>query len=210
MLKIGIIGGKEISDTANLLKDILQVKNKTAQVSKYVEADHNAEFADEISPSNQSDICDIAIEEIPTVTISSAKFNNSYDVLIINSLANANFCIENYENESSENNKVIILNSDESNILKALNTEDCGNTKIITYGLNNKACVTASSISDDSVQCCIQRSLPAFSGEILEQQEFPVKTHEKNKTDVYSVLAAVTAALVNDGDTDFTAFNNEK
>lgn len=91
---------------------------------------------------------------------------------------------------------IILLNSDDKNNLKLPRGS---RARVITYGLNNKACVTASSILDEellSVQFCIQRSLPTLSGKVIEEQEFPLKLFEKS--DVGSVLAATTLLLMND------------
>jgi len=54
---------------------------------------------------------------------------------------------------------------------------------LITYGLNQKACITASSIIDDGttiggqMQVCIQRSFPTIGGGCAAVQEFPVHMH---------------------------------
>ena len=65
---------------------------------------------------------------------------------------------------------------------------------LITYGLNQKACITASSIIDDDtesggqIQVCIQRSFPTVSGECAAVQEFPIHMH--------GLGAEITIALV--------------
>ena len=91
---------------------------------------------------------------------------------------------------------IILLNSDNRENFRILKNNSI---RIITYGLNKKACVTASSICEEdykTIQFCIQRSLPTFSGKILEEQEFPVTVDSQN--DVSSILAAITVALIND------------
>jgi UDP-N-acetylmuramyl tripeptide synthase len=66
--------------------------------------------------------------------------------------------------------------------------------KLITYGFNGKACVTASSVAENWVHCCLQRSLPTLAGGLLEEQEFPVAIPAGRN--IYAVLAAATAALM--------------
>ena len=89
----------------------------------------------------------------------------------------------------------VILNADEKNIagLKVHKP-----VKLITYGLNPKSTVTASSINMDgrvSVQCCIQRSFMSFFGDILEPQEFLISSADISLS-VYDVLAAVSVSLL--------------
>ncbi|MDR1531107.1 MAG: hypothetical protein LBS62_02800 [Clostridiales bacterium] len=72
--------------------------------------------------------------------------------------------------------------------------------KIITYGFNGKSCVTASSVTQAlyaTIICCVQRGLPTLRGNLLEEQEFSV-TVADSVLSIYSVLAAVTAALISD------------
>lgn len=67
---------------------------------------------------------------------------------------------------------------------------------IITYGFNGKASVTASSISDDALQVCIQRGFKTLSGIPYEPQEF--KTPYPQEVNPLNVLGAVTACAVCD------------
>jgi len=70
---------------------------------------------------------------------------------------------------------------------------------LITYGLNQKACITASSIIDDDtafggqLQLCIQRSFKATNGECAAVQEFSVHMHSLG---VEATLALVGLMLV--------------
>ena len=93
-------------------------------------------------------------------------------------------------------NDIVLLNSDDKENFDILKNNSI---RVITYGLNAKACVTASSICEEdnkTIQFCIQRSLPTFSGKILEEQEFPITVKAQN--DVNTILAAITVALIND------------
>lgn len=71
-----------------------------------------------------------------------------------------------------------------------------GQNKIITYGFNGKASVTASSVTDESVQVCIQRGFQSLSGLPYEPQEF--KAECSSTADPLNVLGAVTACAVCD------------
>ena len=66
---------------------------------------------------------------------------------------------------------------------------------LITYGLNRKACITASSIVDDELggqlQICIQRSFPTASGQTAAVQEFPVHMHALGVDATISLVGAM-------------------
>ncbi|MDR2904235.1 MAG: hypothetical protein LBU77_06990 [Clostridiales bacterium] len=200
MLKIGIVGGSEISDTADLLAHLFHAKGLWAKTLVYADADSLTEFGAELSMAADKETADVSIEKIQPRPGSLIK--NDYDVLIVNSLGADNAVAISKDGHDAAESRMILLNSDEKNIFKALQN-DLGSARVITYGLNSKACVTASSISDATVQFCIQRALPTFSGEIMEQQEFTVKADTVNN-DVSSILAAVTAAIVNGCDTNLS------
>lgn len=116
----------------------------------------------------------------------------------------ANTCFTIVDMSSSKTDKNIILTEKDILLLNSDNQYDLNdfklfNTRIITYGLNLKACITVSSIQDGerkSVQVCVQRGIPTVSGKIVEEQEFPIKI--TNYKDVNSVLSAITIALIND------------
>lgn len=53
---------------------------------------------------------------------------------------------------------------------------------MITYGFNTKSTITASSVKEDSILICIQRSFQNRYEEMLEPQEIliPLKDHKMN------------------------------
>jgi len=67
----------------------------------------------------------------------------------------------------------LIVNADDKAIFPYLTPRSA---KLITYGFNNKACITASSITDDGLHICIQRSFTALDGEQRDPQEFAAPT----------------------------------
>ena len=85
---------------------------------------------------------------------------------------------------------IAVVNSDDATAILSANRAQT----IITYGFNNQACVTASGLSQDTMQVCIQRSLPCVNGKVIEQQEFalPLGLGE----DPAAALAATAAALI--------------
>jgi len=85
---------------------------------------------------------------------------------------------------------IAVVNSDDATAILSANRAQT----IITYGFNERACVTASGLSADAMQVCIQRSLPCVNGKVIEQQEFalPLGSGE----DPAAALAAAAAALI--------------
>ena len=63
----------------------------------------------------------------------------------------------------------LVVNADDKAIFTYLSPNQA---RLITYGFNNKACITASSVSDDGLHVCIQRGFPALDGGQQDPQEF--------------------------------------
>ncbi|WP_069649990.1 Mur ligase family protein [Caloranaerobacter ferrireducens] len=95
-----------------------------------------------------------------------------------------------------DKDKIAIINIDDNNALKLIE----GNSKalIVTYGLNNKASLTASSISiKDHINLvvCLQRSLTTIQGVDIDTLEFPITLKLLGEHNIYSVLASIAVAL---------------
>ena len=86
-----------------------------------------------------------------------------------------------------EQEDYLIINSDDKEIFPLLSKNKA---KLITYGFNNRACITASSVTDENLQVCIQRAFYGIDGEEREPQEFPTT---KRGESTESVLAAAAA-----------------
>jgi UDP-N-acetylmuramate-alanine ligase len=69
------------------------------------------------------------------------------------------------------NRDYLLLNADNKSIYPLLNpTAD--NPRLITYGFNAKSCITASSVTENGMQVCIQRAFTGADGHVREPQEF--------------------------------------
>ncbi|MEG2338094.1 MAG: hypothetical protein RSB66_03345 [Clostridium sp.] len=74
----------------------------------------------------------------------------------------------------------------------------CNNIYPITYGLNERSTVTASSISDLDVlefSYCLQRSIVNYKGEVVHPFEHPIRESGSSE-DLFSYLASLTCMLV--------------
>lgn len=83
--------------------------------------------------------------------------------------------------------KYLLINTD---INLSLYNENNSELQIITYGMNQKATVTASSIKDDEVLICVQRNMLNLENKIIEMQEFKVKRENVTNAMVYNLLVA--------------------
>ena len=63
----------------------------------------------------------------------------------------------------------LVVNADDKEIFPYLSPRSA---RLITYGFNNKACVTASSVTDEGLHICIQRSFTTLDGKTQDPQEF--------------------------------------
>lgn len=91
---------------------------------------------------------------------------------------------------------IIVLNIDDENNIKLLE----GNNKalVITYGLNNKATVTASSLDINNLiefNFCLQREIKTLKGDVIEPLDFPVEINFFGKEYIYSALASIIVGL---------------
>ena len=95
--------------------------------------------------------------------------------------------------------KPLIINIDEPDILKVINAEN--ENIVITYGLNKKAAVTATSIEYGEItefNYCLQRTFYSKSGGIVEPFEVPISVKGLGINKIYSALAAISCALYYD------------
>lgn len=98
-------------------------------------------------------------------------------------------------------NRPIIINNDDPMLLKAIEANK--NTILISYGLNKKAAVTATSIEvnlQTHFNYCLQRSFTTNSGQLLEPFEMPVTMNMLDSRSLYNALGVITCALYYDVD----------
>lgn len=183
MIKIGIIG--EFLKTSSILIKICKSSHYNVKITTignliYRNFKHT----------------DIVIVNITPLYMSSSYIDKlNFNIIIINEMPLSNSSIR--KDLNIPLNNILLVNSDNDNIYKI---SKYINSCIVTYGFNNKASVTFSSVVNEeyeTIQCCIQRSIPTLSGKTIDEQEFSVNVRS---CDIDYVLAAVTAALINDID----------
>ena len=126
------------------------------------------------------------IKKINVIIINESNIDNMKNVLFETVIINEdNSLIRNKMDSLKQilsRCKFLILNSDMD-----INLESIYKLKltVITYGLNLKSTVTASSIEDEKLQICIQRSIKNIYNKIIEPKEMYINA---NKNDVYRVM----------------------
>ena len=151
------------------------------------------------------DIIPITIDTIDSNVSSLFYLDMNFDCAI---LTDRSTLENNYVNQSTpefvsrlSGKKTIIINNDEYHGINA--AEDLMGIRFITYGLNKKAVVTASSIDVDEITCfnyCVQNSFQTRSGARIEPFEIPVHLNALGSHNIYNALAAITCGLYYDED----------
>lgn len=202
MLRIGIVGGAELSDTTDILKGIFSrggLSSKSFSCSANNFAEFQNEFADELGIYEEKGhviIEKIYIREDQGGRNETNRIDNNYNILILNGVGSDGLSIN---NNIIDEKSYIALNRDDENLYEFLE-KFSSLPNFITYGLSSDACITVSSISDGAVQCCIRKPFLSISGKKIIQQEFGIKI-DRPVEDIYSILAAAVAAIISDIDT---------
>lgn len=82
-----------------------------------------------------------------------------------------------------------VLNSDIKENLSLLDNLDL---MLITYGYNQKATITASSVAENKMMICLQRSIKNVYNEEVEPQEIEIEMTEGIKDEAVMELASLT------------------
>ncbi|SHK13472.1 Mur ligase family protein [Paramaledivibacter caminithermalis] len=116
--------------------------------------------------------------------------------------------IENYEIDKNVEVKKIMFNNLKRNGISIINSDNKSLNKyfktlkdkiVVTYGLNSKSTITASSLDIDekiSFNCCIQRGITTSNGNEIEQMEFPIKVRSYDTFKVSDFLAVIGLFLI--------------
>ena len=112
--------------------------------------------------------------------------NIKFDTIIIN----REFKEEQALNKLIAKSKYIIINEDIDSVIDLLKDV---NSNIITYGFNSKSTITMSSVTEDSIQICVQRNILSYTNEI-EQQEISLQKEEKSE--VYDIMLLISLLLI--------------
>ena len=107
--------------------------------------------------------------------------NIRFEIIVINDDISDFLNLSQYLEEIIQNAKYIIINTD---IIKNVDVISGYNSNIITYGLNQQAMVTISSIKNEDVLLCIQKQIENIDGNTIEQQEVNIKIERNSLTKI--------------------------
>lgn len=141
----------------------------------------------------EQDITGLKLEIVPITSNSIENIRNiKFDIVILydklDKLEGNMKCIRDILN----NSKYLLLNGDvnmDNSILKDINV------KIITFGLNQKSTITASSIGENEIIICIQRAFKNMESNIVEPQEVKRELKQNNIKSIYNSL--IKEAIIN-------------
>ena len=91
------------------------------------------------------------------------------------------------------NSKYLVINTDINLRFNISNKK----INIITYGLNQKATVTVSSITDTDVLIYLQRNIQTVTNKMVEVGEKRIKIDESSKLKIYEILIIYIIFLIN-------------
>ena len=136
---------------------------------------------------------DVNLIQINNKSIDNIK-NIKFEMIIINkelkSLEEKKLIIDTL----CMNSKYILLNTD---LNKEFNFGQKCKDKIITFGLNHKASVTISSITESSILIYLQRNIKDKNDKLIEVGEKQVKINKDNKIKVYEILIIYIFLILN-------------
>ena len=120
--------------------------------------------------------------------------NVKFEILIIDSDLETFNKEKNIIEQLCLNSKYLIINTDINSKFKI---SDKSKANIITYGLNQKATVTISSITDTNILIYLQRNIKNIEDKIIEVGEKQIKLGSKSKLKTYEILIIYIIYLIN-------------
>lgn len=135
------------------------------------------------SINNKFDIFNINKKNIQNIK------NITFESIIINEDIIELLKYSKYLEEIMKKAKYIIINSD---VIKNISILGDNKINIITYGLNNQASVTISSVKDEDILICVQKSFQSINGKYIEEQEINIKILKNNLKKLCNTLSIFT------------------
>ena len=132
---------------------------------------------------------EINIENIDIIEITEESIKNlkniRFDEIIFMEDIKINNETYKYMNEMISKIKYLIINADiEINMLKEIKET----VKVITFGFNPKATITVSSVNEEKIIICIQRSILRDDKVVIDAQEKEIELNKENSKKIYNNL----------------------
>ena len=103
--------------------------------------------------------------------------NIRFETIVINDNLKEFLSSSKYLEDILKNAKYLIINTDIIKDISILGNSSCN---IISYGLNNDATITISSVKDEDIMICIQKEYKNIYNQKIEQQEINIKILKNN------------------------------
>ena len=139
------------------------------------------------SINNRFDIINInkkSIENVKNIRFETVVINDDLTEFLNNSK---------YLEEIIKNSKFLIINSD---VVKNIDVLLNNKINIITYGLNQKAMVTMSSIKTENILVCVQNKFENSEGKMIEEQEVNVEISKNNLKKICNSMAVFSILAI--------------
>ncbi len=179
---IGIVGAEQGSECVTALKKLLTQKKQKSAVIK----DSEIQDAEMLASLRQSGL------DVLIVKIGKGQKNKLIDYDIIFSDGETEILLDQILTVK-KGCTILLINSDIHNHVVADNVKK---VNVITYGLNPKSSITASSITEESFMCSVQRKIMTCNEKEIEPCEFSVPFLTK---DIYKMLPVICAFMVLNG-----------
>lgn len=139
---------------------------------------------------------EIEIIEITEIAIENLKNIKFDEIIFMKDIKLASDTYK-YMSEAISKAKYLIINSDIQ--IKALQEIKIKKlVKLITFGFNTKATITISSVKDDKIIICVQRSIEKTNQGIIEAQERDIQIMDsKNKKTYNNLIVFIIKELHN-------------
>ncbi|QUH24464.1 Mur ligase family protein [Serpentinicella alkaliphila] len=222
MKVVGVTGTNGKTTTTHLIYNVLRSQGISVGLigTLYIKINDKT-FDTKLTTPDAEDICyymDLMVKEnvqVVVMEVSSHALESyracgiQFDIAVHTNIdvdhLNHHKTMENYISSKKKlfdqlpSGKIALINLDDEHGLKLLDSND--KIVVITYGLNSKSTITASSFDVDynvAFTYCLQRGLTTLSGLEIEPFEYPIATNLLGKHNMYNLLAAITCCLLLD------------
>ncbi|HOQ17305.1 MAG TPA: Mur ligase family protein [Defluviitaleaceae bacterium] len=206
MIKVGVVENQDETTTIDILAQLCKSSGKKVSILKEYNDVYrkNYSFLSYINELIKNNM-DMVIIHLSQEGLKNKWFKDiNFDIIIYSVSStekeNADFPLD--DNKfflTLSQDAVGIINADDKELMHFFKRKI---NRLVTYGFNPAACITASSIQEEEInnriQCCVKKKLKTFSGRVLEPQEFSIRLPLNENHELYSALAAITAAMLND------------
>ena len=144
-----------------------------------------------------------SIENIKNIRFDVVAINEDLADFLKNSkylediIKNAKYLVIN--SDVIKNLEAILINEHKMNNFKQNQIEKHGqmhDVQVITYGLNQKAMVTMSSIKTENILICVQNKFKNATGKMVEEQEVNVEISKNNLKKICNSMAIFTILTI--------------